>query len=312
MKLNSKLRTITNMEELQKMVSYKYESELISLLANLNPNIEANGLRENNQSLVSNGVICINVLSGTAEMKVNGDLVSLSVGSCICILNDSEIEFRSHSDGFRYFSFLYTSQLVETLYAETQQSYYKASMRHSYVVRQFDATDMEYRFQLFRELGIQMSMRENPVRKEVILSYATILFANDFEMFNHSVKLTEKQEAKELVSKQQVLFQQFIDLLNENSDHERSVKFYASTLGITPKYLSALSINYSGKNASAWIDEYVVSHAKRLLYERKYNIREVSIKLNFPSQSFFGRYFKRVSGLSPKSFIEQNINKIED
>ena len=297
-----------NSNELCKMVNNKSISDSLILLANLNPEIPANGLHENNQSMVTDGILCINVISGSAKIRVNGETNIISARDCICILTESDVEFLTHTEGFCYFSFLYKIELIELLYAELKQSYYKASMRHSYVIHHFESADFEYHYQIFKEISKQISLGTTPISKDVVLSYATLLFSNDFDIINHPVTLKEKEAPKDLVSKQKILFQQFIDLLNIHSIQERSVKFYASTLGITPKYLSALSINYSGKNASAWIDEYVISHAKQMLFERKYNIREVSIKLNFPSQSFFGRYFKRVTGISPKAFIEQNIN----
>ena len=93
------------------------------------------------------------------------------------------------------------------------------------------------------------------------------------------------------MSKQVNIYNKFLNLLNEYSATNREVQFYAEKLGITPKYLSAVTIEYSGKNASSWIDEYVITKAKNLLREQSYNIKDVSEHLNFPSQSFFGRYF---------------------
>jgi AraC-like DNA-binding protein len=51
----------------------------------------------------------------------------------------------------------------------------------------------------------------------------------------------------------------------------------------------------------------VIVRAKELLREQRYSVREVSEILNFPSQSFFGRYFKRNMGISPKVFMEQSV-----
>ena len=129
-----------------------------------------------------------------------------------------------------------------------------------------------------------------------------MILINDFQFFDYFVNSNKKN-----ISRQSIQFRNFIELLNEYTIREREVQFYAKKLGITPKYLSALCIAYSGKNASTWIDEYVIVRAKELLREQRYSVREVGEILNFPSQSFFGRYFKRNMGISPKVFMETSV-----
>ncbi|WP_368077566.1 helix-turn-helix domain-containing protein [Parabacteroides goldsteinii] len=63
--------------------------------------------------------------------------------------------------------------------------------------------------------------------------------------------------------------------------------------------------NYSGKSAAEWIDEYIVLEAMALLKSTDMTVQEISDELNFPSQSFFGKFFKRVSGVSPKAYRGQ-------
>ena len=98
------------------------------------------------------------------------------------------------------------------------------------------------------------------------------------------------------------LFNTFLSLLREHCSTERSVEFYAQKMGITPKYLSLILKKKSGRNASKLIDEAVVYEAKRLLKYSGLSIREIAIKLNFASQSFFGKYFKQRVGVSPSRY----------
>lgn len=100
-------------------------------------------------------------------------------------------------------------------------------------------------------------------------------------------------------------FQRFIRTLGEHFRHERSVGFYARELCITPKYLTTLIRRVSGKSVSDWIDIYVTLEAKALLRFSNRSIQEVAYALNFPNQSFFGSYFKRITGMSPSEFRAQ-------
>jgi AraC-like DNA-binding protein len=61
------------------------------------------------------------------------------------------------------------------------------------------------------------------------------------------------------------------------------------------------------RNRKNRIDHYVTLEAKVLLESINMTILQISDELNFPSQSFFGKYFKRVVGVSPKEYLESKM-----
>lgn len=94
----------------------------------------------------------------------------------------------------------------------------------------------------------------------------------------------------------------FFDLVQQNFRKERFLDFYAGQLEITPKHLSRTIKALTGCTAVEWIERYVILEAKVLLRSTNLNIQQISNELNFPSQSFFGKYFKKNVGMSPKEF----------
>ena len=115
--------------------------------------------------------------------------------------------------------------------------------------------------------------------------------------------LTEHPEVDSPIhNRAEEYFRQFTELLGEHYKHERSVKFYARQLCITPKYLTTLIKRISGKSVSEWIDNYVILEAKTLLKYSNMSVQEIAYYLNFPNQSFFGSYFKRNAGMSPSQY----------
>lgn len=94
----------------------------------------------------------------------------------------------------------------------------------------------------------------------------------------------------------------FIALVQEHFRKERFLDFYASKLEITPKHLSRTVKCQTGYTAVEWIEKFVILEAKVLLKSSNLNIQQIADELNFPSQSFFGKYFKKITGLSPKEF----------
>ena len=100
----------------------------------------------------------------------------------------------------------------------------------------------------------------------------------------------------------QQLFDKFMKLLGDYHTKEKSLKFYADKMFLTPKYVSGMIKAYSGKSALAWINEYVVLEAKMMLRYTDMTVQEIAYSLNFPTQSAFGKYFKQQAGCSPKNY----------
>lgn len=83
---------------------------------------------------------------------------------------------------------------------------------------------------------------------------------------------------------------------------ERSVIFYANKLCLTPKHLSGVVKEVSGKTAGEWIDNFVILEARALLKSSEMSVQEIAEYLHFANQSFFGKYFKHYVGMSPKEY----------
>ena len=99
-----------------------------------------------------------------------------------------------------------------------------------------------------------------------------------------------------------VIFDQFIRLVSQNFKHERSVEWYSSEMCLTPKHLSEVMKTVSGKTAGQWITTLVMVEIKTLLQNTNLSIKEIAQEMNFPNQSFLGKYFKNVEGISPSDF----------
>ncbi len=98
---------------------------------------------------------------------------------------------------------------------------------------------------------------------------------------------------------------QFVELAQKHYIKERFLDFYADKMGITSKHLSRTVKKESGLTAVEWIERLVVLEAKVLLKSTNLNIQRIAEMLNFPSQSMFGKYFKKITTLSPKEFRNQ-------
>lgn len=120
-------------------------------------------------------------------------------------------------------------------------------------------------------------------------------------IFRHGYKCFEPFK-DEVVSKQGRMSDQFLELVQQHFRKERFLDFYAEKLEVSPKHLSRTLKRQTGFTAVEWIERYVILEAKVLLKSSNLNIQQIADELNFPTQSFFGKYFKKFTGISPKEF----------
>ena len=135
----------------------------------------------------------------------------------------------------------------------------------------------------------------------IIEGLTSALFYKVGTILQHYLAIHPEKE-RPVQNRTEEYFRRFMALLSEHYLHERSVGFYARQLCITPKYLTTMIKQISGKSASEWIDSYVILEAKTLLKYSHKSIQEIAYYLNFPNQSFFGSYFKRNTGMSPSQY----------
>ena len=97
-------------------------------------------------------------------------------------------------------------------------------------------------------------------------------------------------------------FEDFLALVEEYHTSERSLGFYAGRLGLSPKYLSKLVRNVSGRTAGSWIDSCVIQAAKKLLKYSEQPVAAVAAQLNFANETTFYRFFKVQTGMTPTEY----------
>lgn len=242
------------------------------------------------------------VVRGTLHMLINGYEVDVKAGEFISITPCMSIEIlESHC---LYFCTLTLNHIITDIYD-------RCGVGPDIKVRSF----VFYHFALSKQLAEELLKNYNILKreykrpdypmKEGSIRALTCALIMKFYMNKHEA--TEIKHFDEN-SRQQQFFGRFLEFLSIYCKHERSVQFYADKLHITPKYLSNITNTYTQHSSSVVIDHYVIFNIQQTLYVNEFNIKKVSEMYHFPSQSFFGRYFKRITGMSPNAYVKM-INK---
>lgn len=150
-----------------------------------------------------------------------------------------------------------------------------------------------YYDQIFNELG----KADNFYRAETVRSLMIAFFYKVCNIYSHDI-ISEKTR----FHRQNDIFKAFIRELSLNYKEHHDILFYATRLCITPKYLSNVVKQVSGKSPKEWIHNRITEEAQNLLKNTDMSIQQVSDELCFANQSFFAKYFKAHTGMTPYEY----------
>ncbi len=166
------------------------------------------------------------------------------------------------------------------------------------------AKTLQHRIEeLQQEYKSDSSSLRNLLRQELLKSLGQALFYEVMHIYFANRPLLPLPSGKK-----DLVFHHFMVSLFHNYRAEREVTFYARQQHIQPRYFSTIIKEKSGLTPMQWIVRMVITESLQLLESSDLSIKEIASKLNFPNQSFFGKYFKQYKGVSPKAYRE-NINR---
>lgn len=241
---------------------------------------------------VITAVIC---MKGSIHGSINLKKYDAEAPCLFIILPDQILEYESFSDDFSGLFIVMTKQFANSLLMNIQEKvpFFIAVQENPWAP--LNKEELETMVDYFYILQKIVRMKDNPHRREIVKHFIQAFFYSSSYQFHKFSDTTAK-------SKQEFLVNRFISCVQKNYRQERTQTFYADKLCLTSKYLSKVINEYTGSSATEWINNCVILEAKALLKSTNMTIQQISDELNFNSQSFFGKYFKRLVGLSPKQY----------
>lgn len=239
-------------------------------------------------------------LKGWCKMNINLQEYEISEGMMGIVLPDQIVQHDDCSEDFSGLFIAISKGFVDGVLPTMQQLFPLFFMIKERPCVRLTSEDL----QSFREyhsfLWSKVKLKDNPFRTEITQGLLMALF---YEIFN----IYQGNNVQERIpkSRKEDLFERFLRYISESYKEERSVSHYADKMFLTAKHLSTVVKDVSGKTAGEWIDDLVILEAKALLKSSELSIQEIADELHFANQSFFGKYFKHHTGLSPKEYRKQ-------
>ncbi len=246
---------------------------------------------------------CIYCKQGTISARVQQKDYTVGPGGMLIIFAEQILESASLTDDCKVIFFAIDSDYVMT----EIRSRYRSTFRHLLLrskqpimlhLPQEDAENLEM---LCRSIKYIVKNSGSEFTDGIISGF-TAIFGNLLLNWS-SEQLESEATGNESGNAENVLLRFQADVHNFSSRF-RSVAYYSRRQNLSPRHFSRLIKEASGRKPIEIIREYVILEAKSMLISGRYSVRRTAEKLGFQNDSFFNRYFRNATGLTPGEFMK--------
>lgn len=255
------------------------------------------------QSFSSDKHLVLLIESGTAEVLIDNEVVEATTNTMVFVRPQTELRLLKRSENFRAFYAVFLLSLVHEATQRIEPAFFAIVFQKKIwpVVSEIRPCVEAFKT-MFR---YTCSDLDNPFRHDMIVSLISIFIRGFYGLLQKQYPSLQSGQS----IRTNALFKKFLHLLEENFNVEHSVQYYAEQMYISSKYLTQITRKVTQKTPKALIDFKLISESTRLLEKTDLSIQEISNKLGFPDQSYFGRFFRRYLHVSP-AIYRMNPGKV--
>lgn len=242
-------------------------------------------------------MICVD---GELELKLNGKSYIIRRHDALFVENSSVIDLIGHSDDFSCIIFASTPDAV---FSFINKSLLEAAMKiQENPVIHFSPDEISLMHKYYELANYKLDHPET-FNKDAIRLIVRAYAYDLLSCVSHHLGVSDDDS---MLRQGDKLYRRFLMMIGDEQNLERSVKWYADELCVSPKYLTAICRHRSNKTASELIAMSMVGRIKQMLLYSDLSIKEISARLNFTNLSFFGKYVKKHLGQSPNTYRRIN------
>lgn len=240
------------------------------------------------------------ILKGSGQHYIDFKSYSYREGSIIFISREQVHRFERNVDREAYF-LVFTKEFLEksSLGSNLMQQLSLYSYHLYAPVLQLLPSQMDVFTELVMRIKKEYDAPDDTFTEEIIQSSLKI-FLCIAERLRKS-----NSDVQQPLSRSQLEFLEFRELLQVHLPIERQVQFYARALSVSTRTLNRMTREIMQQTAKSYINELAVIEMKRLLMNTTLSIKEIAFKIGFEEPTNFVKYFKSVAGVTPIAFRKQ-------
>ncbi len=244
----------------------------------------------------------IRCLSGHAVINVSMTDWTIGPDDAIIIFPDDVVMLRSSDNEFMAEALMFASEVLREASFQLEHTVY--SLLRSDRCRTDSDVVREIHKRLFSMLKVYFEQNDCNCLDRLVTLMLKAFFIG---FYDYICRYPNKVNAGNVTNARELLFNRFMDMVTQHYREMREVRQYADALCITPKYLNTVVRQKTGQTAKSIIDHYVVLQLKQRLSAGTESSKQLAWEFHFSDDSFFCRYFKAHTGMTPQQFRRKPI-----
>lgn len=235
---------------------------------------------------------------GKVTVNINYKEWHLHEGAVITVFPNDVVELKVKSEAslFDVEMLKYNASLLREASLQLEQTVY-SSLREDRC-RQDTPVVTNIIDSMFALLKVYFNQSECTCISQLVLLQLKAFFVGFHEYLQRNPQNRPDDEVKSYRVRE--LFNRFMMLMERDYKLSRDVNYYADLMHITSKYLTNIVRQVAGHTPKTIIDQYVILQLKMQLQRSSQSIKEIAWEYHFTDVSFFCRYFKKHTGLTPQ------------
>ena len=269
--------------------------DLSELSSNQEANLLTTGLEEwqEEPQVLTYGAILI-CRRGKATLHINYKDWELHEGAVITLFPNDVVELKVDGD-FQAEILKYNPSLLREASLQLEQTVYSSLRKDR--CRQDTPVVTNIINGMFSLLKVYFDQSECTCISQLVLCQLKAFFIGFHEYLQRNPQYRPDEVKSYRVRE---LFNRFMMLLEKDYKISRDVNYYAEKMNISSKYLTNIVNQVTGHTPKTIIDQYVILQLKMHLKRTTQSIKEMAWEFHFADVSFFCRYFKKHTGLTPQ------------
>jgi len=236
---------------------------------------------------------------GVASLAVNEKKRVVCRNNIMVITDESVVDSINFSPDFDGIGFFLSYKLLQEILKDISNMSNLFLLTHNHPQFEIGQEDLESLRIYMSQLRKCVDNEQHPYRIEVVRLLILAMIYDMRGTFEKSLPTVDKEDKR---SRAERIFVQYIQLVERNYRKQRQVQWYAAQMELSPKYLCEAITSVSRRSPNEWIDKFVTTEIRNQLRHTNKRISEIAAEMNFPTQSFFGKYFKDNVGVSPSDY----------
>lgn len=236
---------------------------------------------------------------GVASLSVNEKKRVICRNNIMVITDESVVDSINFSPDFDGIGFFLSYRMLQEILKDLTNMSNLFLLTHNHPQFEIGQSEMESLRDYMKQMCKCVANEQHPYRNDVARLLILTMIYDIRGTFERAMALSSPEDKR---SRGERIFVQYIQLVERNFRQQRQVQWYANQMELSPKYLCEAITSVSRRSPNEWIDKFVTTEIRNQLRHTNKRISEIATEMNFPTQSFFGKYFKDNVGVSPSDY----------